>query len=110
VYGPGPQGGSTGLLGQGANGAAGTISGGQGNGGGGGSSGVSGGTTTASVNNAPDADSNAHGAGAGGGAIRYNFCTGALLGITAGGAGGPGAVRIIWGAGRAYPSTNTGNV
>jgi hypothetical protein len=26
------------------------------------------------------------------------------------GSGGQGAVRIIWGAGRAYPSTNTANV
>jgi hypothetical protein len=25
-------------------------------------------------------------------------------------AGGGGAVRIIWGSGRAFPSTNTGNV
>jgi hypothetical protein len=25
-------------------------------------------------------------------------------------AGGGGAVRIIWGTGRAFPSTNTGNV
>jgi hypothetical protein len=24
--------------------------------------------------------------------------------------GGGGAVRIIWGAGRSFPSTNTGNV
>jgi hypothetical protein len=27
-----------------------------------------------------------------------------------GGAGGVGGVRIIWGAGRSFPSTNTGNV
>jgi hypothetical protein len=26
------------------------------------------------------------------------------------GPGGVGAVRIIWGAGRAFPSTNTGNL
>jgi hypothetical protein len=26
------------------------------------------------------------------------------------GVGGSGAVRIIWGAGRSFPSTNTGNV
>jgi hypothetical protein len=26
------------------------------------------------------------------------------------GNGGAGAVRIIWGSGRAFPSTNTGNV
>jgi hypothetical protein len=24
--------------------------------------------------------------------------------------GGGGAVRIIWGAGRAFPATNTGNI
>ena len=29
---------------------------------------------------------------------------------TDGGAGATGAVRIIWGAGRAFPSTNTGNL
>jgi hypothetical protein len=29
---------------------------------------------------------------------------------SAGGAGGQGAVRIIWGAGRSYPSTNVGDV
>jgi hypothetical protein len=28
---------------------------------------------------------------------------------TGGGTGGKGAVRIIWGAGRSYPSTNTGD-
>jgi hypothetical protein len=26
------------------------------------------------------------------------------------GAGGSGAVRIIWGSGRSFPSTNTGDV
>jgi hypothetical protein len=26
------------------------------------------------------------------------------------GRGGPGVVRIIWGAGRAFPSTNTGDL
>tara|TARA_B110000483_G_scaffold40810_1_gene50567 strand:- start:450 stop:1454 length:1005 start_codon:yes stop_codon:yes gene_type:complete len=30
--------------------------------------------------------------------------------VSVGGAGAHGAVRIIWGVGRAYPSTNTGNV
>lgn len=34
---------------------------------------------------------------------------GNLLG-NPGGNGANGAVRIIWGAGRAFPSTNTGNV
>jgi hypothetical protein len=44
--------------------------------------------------------------GAGGGGIRYD-----LFGLSAGAQGGAqGAVRIIWGAGRAYPSTNTANV
>jgi hypothetical protein len=33
---------------------------------------------------------------------------GATLGASR--AGGGGAVRIIWGNGRAFPSTNTGNV
>jgi hypothetical protein len=31
-------------------------------------------------------------------------------GGTDGNNGGTGAVRIIWGAGRSFPSTNTGNV
>jgi hypothetical protein len=39
--------------------------------------------------------------GAGGGGVAY---------IGTQGSGCSGAVRIIWGTGRSFPSTNTGNV
>ena len=83
-------GGGVGRLGAGSNGAAGIGSGGGGGGGSGGGAGASGGTGSAG---------GGYGGGGGGGDI-YN----------AGGSGGGGAVRIIWGAGRSYPSTNTGDV
>ena len=83
-------GGGVGLLGAGSNGAAGSASGGGGGGGSGGGAGTSGGAGGAGGN---------YGGGGGGGDI-----------INAGGSGGGGAVRIIWGAGRSYPSTNTGDV
>lgn len=78
-------GGGVGLLGQGANGAAGSGSlsrGGGGSGGTGGGSSVTGG---------------AYGGGGGG------------ADATTSGDGAQGAVRIIWGQNRAFPSTNTGN-
>jgi hypothetical protein len=84
-------GGGVGLLGAGSNGTAG--SGGLGGGGGagsGGSSGADGGDGGAGGN---------YGGGGGGGGVS-----------SAGGAGGSGALRIIWGAGRSYPSTNTADV
>ncbi len=82
-------GGGVGLLGAGSNGAAGTPSGGGGGGGSGGGAGA--GTGSAG---------GGYGGGGGGGAINN----------AGGGGGGSGAVRIIWGAGRSYPSTNTGDV
>jgi hypothetical protein len=42
--------------------------------------------------------------GGGGGGGAYNY------GTEVGGAGGPGAVRIIWGSNRSFPSTNTGDL
>lgn len=78
-------GGGVGLLGQGANGAAGNT----GSGGGGGSGGSSGQTSGVA---------GLYGGGGGGGTNNTSD------------AGGNGAVRILWGAGRAYPSTNTGDV
>jgi hypothetical protein len=78
-------GGGVGLLGQGSNGAAGNTW----SGGGGGSGGSSGQTSGVA---------GLYGGGGGGGT---NF---------GGDPGGNGAVRILWGAGRAYPSTNTGDV
>lgn len=83
-------GGGVGLLGAGSNGAAGIGNGGGGGGGSGGGAGASGGTGSAG---------GGYGGGGGGGDIN-----------NAGGSGGGGAVRIIWGAGRSYPSTNTGDV
>ncbi len=83
-------GGGVGLLGAGSNGAAGIAGGGGGGGGSGGGAGASGGTGSAG---------GGYGGGGGGGGV-----------AAAGGAGGGGAVRIIWGAGRSYPSTNTGDV
>ena len=80
-------GGGVGLLGAGSNGTAGGAMGG---GGGAGSGGASGGSGGAGGN---------YGGGGGGG----NYGGG-------GGGGGSGAIRIIWGAGRSYPSTNTGDV
>lgn len=105
-------GGGTGLLGAGASGAGGRAGnpgpagadGGQG--GVGGSGGITGGIgyfgpTTGywGGNGAPGGG----GGGGGGGAPSFNV-------PQAGGNGGQGLLRIIWGSGRAFPSTNTGNV
>ena len=86
--GQGGGGGGVGILGQGANGAAGAGGPTNGRQGGGGSGGL---PTSAG------ADTRSGGLYGGGGA-----------GTGIGGAGG--AVRIIWGDGRAFPSTNTGNL
>lgn len=53
--------------------------------------------------------------GGSGGASGFNYGNGSGGGAYGGGGGRPGsgaggAVRIIWGAGRAFPSTNTGNL
>ena len=85
-------GGGVGLLGAGSNGAAGSAGGGGGGGGSGGGGGAG------KSDDAGGAGGN-YGGGGGGGDI-----------INAGGSGGGGALRIIWGAGRSYPSTNTGDV
>lgn len=87
-------GGGVGLLGQGSDGIAGTSSS---VGGGGGSSGTNG-LSTATSNNKTQATGGLYGGGG--------------FGRPSGnpGAGGQGAVRIIWGEGRAFPSTNTADV
>jgi hypothetical protein len=77
-------GGGVGLLGQGTNGSGGSTSSGSGSGGGSGSQ--------------------FSGSGSfGGGARARNNTTSPFSGQS-------GGVRIIWGAGRSFPSTNTGNV
>ena len=83
-------GGGVGLLGQGANGIGGTSS----TYGGGAGSGGAAGTQTVGGNY-----------GGGGAPARANGST-----SIAGGVGGRNAVRIIWGNGRAFPSTKTGNL
>ena len=84
-------GGGTEVFGAGANGTGGTTNGG---GGGGGSGGTAGAT-----NSSTPLGGGLFGGGGGG-------CTDSS---GTGGAGGGGAVRIIWGSGRAYPSTGTGD-
>lgn len=91
----GGAGGGVGLLGQGSNGAAGIGTGGSSAaGGGGGSGGANGGSTTLAV----EGVGGAYGGGGG------------LSAAVGGRPSGVGAVRIIWGSGRAFPSTNTGNL
>ena len=93
-------GGGVGIFGQGPSGAG--RSGGQlgGYGGSGGADGTNGGVGPGS--NYTAGPGGAYGGG-GGGATNGGY------GETSG-AGGNGVVRIIWGAGRAYPSTNTGDL
>jgi len=93
-------GGGVGILGQGANGVAGLVSGLSAGGGGGGSGGGTG--DTGSSSETPGNGGLYGGAGGGG----YNDVTAEETTNL----GARGAVRIIWGAGRAFPSTNTGNV
>jgi hypothetical protein len=80
-------GGGVGLLGQGSNGAGGLVSGGLVTGGGG-SDGGSGSGSSGGLY------------GGGGAAAQYGY-------NQTSGAGQKGAVRIIWGSGRAFPSTET---
>jgi len=93
-------GGGVGILGQGANGAGGIpgdgFTGGYPTGGGGGSGGVSAPNATGSNDATPG------GAYGGGGSGQYFAENGS--------AGAGGAVRIIWGQNRAFPSTNTGDL
>lgn len=86
----GAGGGGVGILGEGASGSGGAegTRGGGGSGGAGGGSGSQGGAYQTG---------GAYGGGSGGGYAGTR-------------PGGVGAVRIIWGAGRAFPSTNTGNL
>lgn len=87
-------GGGVGILGEGTSGSG--QSDGSGQGGSGGAS------TVAPTNVAGVLDGGLYGGGGGGKSSSY-------YGSHAG-EGGGGAVRIIWGAGRAFPSTNTGDV
>jgi hypothetical protein len=87
-------GGGVGLLGEGASGAGGSVLTSSGGGGGGGSGGSSGARTSGFGGFY----------GGGGGGVDYS-------GTNKGRAiGGDGAVRIIWGPNRAFPSTNTGDL
>lgn len=90
-------GGGVGIYGQGASGAGGTYFGSNGSPGGGGSFGVNG---SASPGTPTRPSTGGSFGGGGGGAEIYNE----------NGPGAGGAVRIIWGADRAFPSTNTGDV
>jgi len=92
-YNGGAGGGGVGILGQGSNGTRGNS----GPGGGG-----SGGTNGSGVNfNCCIGTFGGNGGTYGGGAGATSYGNGV---------GGRGAVRIIWGAGRAFPSTNTGDL
>jgi hypothetical protein len=86
-------GGGVGILGQGANGAA---------NGGGGSGGTNGGPPSGGT-------AGLYGGGGAYGTSSVRISTG-VRSNSPGAAGGGGAVRIIWGTGRAFPSTNTGNL
>ena len=108
--GAGAGGGGVGILGEGASGAGGDggrtdSSNGPGNAGGGGSGGQNG--TSVGLGYQGQRIGSTYGAGGGGGGSQfssppYNAYTGAD--------GGHGAVRIIWGSGRAFPATNTADV
>jgi len=101
---PGASGGGVGLLGEGSSGSGGTAGASSyagGHGGLGGSGGGDGSVGNISTHNAGNAG--AYGGG-GGGAGTDGTDDGD------GGDGGQGGVRIIWGEGRSYPSTNTADV
>jgi hypothetical protein len=70
------------------------------------------GTGTAGTSGSPGGrgGSNGQAAGLGNGAWPGGGAGGAIRGTQAALKGGSGAVRIIWGAGRAFPSTNTADV
>ena len=93
----GTGGGGVGLYGQGSNGSGGTgASGWGGNGTGYGGGGGSGGASASNVEGGQNATAGGDYGGGGGG------CGGS--GYPKGGNGGGGAVRIMWGGGRSYPS------
>ena len=92
---PGGGGGGVGLLGEGSNGSGGSATVSDAGGGSGGSDGSDG-------NNTTDDGGNGGLYGGGGGGAATNGTTDGN-----GGDGQDGAIRIIWGTGRSYPSTNT---
>jgi len=92
-------GGGVGLLGEGSNGTGGSGAGSNPQGGGGGSGGSAGAAAPPGTNNG------GNGGGYGGGGGERNAGYGG-----SDGAGAGGAVRIIWGLGRSFPSTNTGDM
>jgi len=111
-YGGGGGGGGVGLLGSGSRGAGGAATNG-GTGGAGGSGGNTGGSGGASTNGSAGngGTGGAYGGGGGAGGYSYTFSyvgndeyaqDDLAIGSNANGAGG--AVRIIWGTGRSYPS------
>lgn len=95
-------GGGVGILGQGANGNGGSVSGSLALGGGGGSAGGNGGIGSGYSTNG--------GGGAYGGAGGFGYFDDGVDYYESYGARSGGAVRIIWGVGRSFPSTNTGDV
>lgn len=105
--GSGGGGGGVGILGKGSDGVAGVNGNGLATGGNGATGGSGGGNGT----NGLGGFLTACGGGSGG-----QYGAGASSGVNAGSSGavagtaGGGAVRIIWGTGRSFPSTNTGNV
>ena len=109
VNGEGAGGGGTGLLGAGGNGSGGGAGSDQYGGGGGGGGGSGGGN---GVGGWSGGTGGLYGGGGGGGGSEQGLNNGNPYGPfdQGGHAGRWGAVRIIWGSGRAFPSTNTGNV
>ena len=98
-YEAGAGGGGVGLLGQGSNGAGATSS----SVGGGGGSGGTGGSNCEAADQGGAGGAYGGGGGKGGWLCNRDYST-------CGRSDAGGAVRIIWGAGRSFPSTNTGNL
>ena len=91
-------------MGQGSDGVGGNRSGILGDGFGGGGGGGSSGSNGSKPSNSVSANGGLYGGGGGGG--KYNVGPS----FEATGAGAAGAVRIIFGDGRAFPSTNTADL
>jgi len=102
--GGGPSGGGVGLNGEGPSGAGGTWNSPTFGGGKGGSGGDDGGDAT-QQNTTSGKNGGNYGSGGGGGGAWYGWGPCSPAGQNA-----PAAIRIIWGSGRAYPSTNTADV
>jgi hypothetical protein len=98
-------GGGVGILGQGANGGAGTNSNSDGGGGGGGSGGGNASRFGTNVGDVYSTNARAFPGAYGGGASGGDNTASYEVDN-----GGGGAVRIIWGPNRAFPSTGTGNL